>query len=146
MMLANEDVLDDETLGMTFPFWFCRALKICHVMAKLRGDDSWTRINFIWARLFEIDNDTDKGSWSDKRLPGVSFIPATQDNAFGFIDPDSVIRSVHLIPNFSCGMTEYYLRGHTIARQSIKDNDQNSEWEDWEQFYLNMYIILFFFI
>jgi hypothetical protein len=41
MILADEDVPDNETLGMTYPFWFGHALKICHVIAKLRGDDSW---------------------------------------------------------------------------------------------------------
>jgi hypothetical protein len=141
MTLSDDPLPDSDSFSMTSPFWFGRTLKICHVYAKLRGTNEWTRVDFIWARWFQL-NDSDAG-WSRKRLPSISFIPAYQDDAFGFIDPEHIIRSIHLIPIFSSEKTEDRLYGPSIARHKLVDDDDNNEWEDWDEFYLNMYAIIF---
>jgi hypothetical protein len=52
-------------------------------------------------------------------------------DAFGFLEPDVVIRGAHLVPKFSLGETAEFL-GPSFVRQE-EDSD-----EDWQGFYVNM--------
>jgi hypothetical protein len=54
-------------------------------------------------------------------------------DAFGFLDPNLVVRGVHLIPAFYHGRTEEYL-APSIARP-LSDEDT-----DWVYFYIAMYV------
>ena len=58
-------------------------------------------------------------------------------DAFGFIDPDLVVRGIHIIPAFAFGYTEELL-GPSQARCQ-KDNMKDA---DWKYHYVNMYVIL----
>ena len=69
--------------------------------------------------------------WATKRLPRVGFYDSSDPSAFGFLDPESIIRGVHLIPAFTYGQTSELLL-HSIARQPSENH------EDWEWFYVNM--------
>ena len=54
----------------------------------------------------------------------------------GFLDPEQVIRGVHLIPTFARGHTSERL-GPSITCQPT-END-----EDWEGYYINMYVFYY---
>ena len=71
------------------------------------------------------------------RLPKIGFVEATDEDAFGFLDPDLVIRGSHLIPTFHSGRTCTLMRydGPTTARPA-------GEKDDWVNFYVDMYDIL----
>lgn len=70
--------------------------------------------------------------WAAKHLPHVSFYDSNNPSAFGFLDPDLVIRGVHLIPAFTYGQTSALLPQDSIACQP-SDNQK-----DWEWFYVNV--------
>jgi hypothetical protein len=61
----------------------------------------------------------------------VGFVDSNDPAAFGFLDPNEVIRAVHLIPAFNEGRTANLL-GPSIARQeSEKDMD-------WTYYYVGL--------
>jgi hypothetical protein len=73
------------------------------------------------------------------RLPIVGFVEDSDDLAFGFLDPSLVIRGCHLIPRFASGRTNTLMmlyQGPTAARAP-------GYTDDWTNFYVNMYVLLF---
>lgn len=87
------------------------------------------RMDVLWVRWFRIDNAHQAG-WKAKRLYRLKFLPPLDSDAFGFLDPDDIIRGSHLIPGFALG-----LRGLLLA-------DLASVWDpkkefDWEAYYVN---------
>ena len=68
------------------------------------------------------------------RLPKVGFVEVTDEDAFGFLDPDLIIRGSHLIPAFHFGRTHDLMPYDrpTVARSA-------DEKDDWVNFYVNMY-------
>ena len=126
IVLAHED-------DTAHPFWYARVIGVFHAMVYHRGHSSAPqRMDFLWVRWFGLDTDA-PGGWARKRLHSVSFIPGDDEGAFGFLDPQEVIRGVHLIPAFA--------RGHTSERlgPSIACQEREAD-EDWEGYYVNMYV------
>ena len=123
MVLAHED--DSE---YPHPYWYARIIGIFHV--NVRYQARLRRINVLWVRWLARSMDT-TSIWATKRLPRVGFYDSSDPSAFGFLDPESIIRGVHLIPAFTYGQTSELLP-HSIARQPSENH------EDWEWFYVNM--------
>ena len=90
-------------------------------------------MEFLWVRWLGAEPGYRSGS-QVARLPKIGFVEATDEDAFGFLDPDLVIRGSHLIPAFHSGRTYDLMPydGPTAAR-SIGEKD------DWVNFYINMY-------
>lgn len=87
------------------------------------------RMDFLWVHWFELDK-THRAGWKAKRLYRLKFVPPLEDGAFGFLDPDDVIRGSHLIPGFVLG-----LRTRSPATPaSAWDLDEES---DWSTYYVN---------
>ncbi|KAI0647705.1 hypothetical protein C8Q79DRAFT_999321 [Trametes meyenii] len=63
----------------------------------------------------------------------VGFVPDTDPDAFGFVDPSDIVRACHLIPAFAEGRTSRLLGYSKIARPS-------GESDDWERFYVNRFV------
>ena len=129
MVLTHED---DET--NRHPYWYGRVLRILHVFVQMRDvDGSLTRpvrMDVLWMRWFGRNTEIRVG-WKAKRLFQVGFLPADDPGAFGFLDPDLVVRSVHLIPRFPTGRTTFLLDPSIVRPESDLD-------EDWMYFYVNM--------
>lgn len=67
------------------------------------------------------------------RLPRVGFVPETDPYAFGFLDPDVVLRGCHLIPAFHYGRTRDLLgTDQPTAARPLGETD------DWVNYYVNM--------
>jgi hypothetical protein len=66
------------------------------------------------------------------QLLKVAFVEDCDCDAFGFLDPDQVIQSVHLIPAFVSH------RGTTSLHHRESFAHQSSELDDWEAYYVNM--------
>jgi len=130
MVLAHED--EGEHRG--HPYWYGRILNIFHTFVIHRGsaNEAPQQIDLLWVRWFGRDLLHSAG-WKAKRLHRIGFIPADNDGAFGFLDPQNVVRAIHLIPAFAYGHTPDLLP-HSIVRHA-KEND-----EDWCMFYVNMYV------
>lgn len=86
----------------------------------------------LWVRWFGHDLDA-PGGFQTRHLHRVGFVDFEDPNAFGFLDPNVVIRVVHLIPAFACGRTSDLLLP-SLARKANEDD------EDWRYYYVNMYV------
>lgn len=120
MVLAHED----EAKG--HPFCYARILGVFHVNVVDIGHHSQSqapaRMDLLWVRWFTRDL-TYKAGRKKRRLHRVQFLPDTDPDAFGFLDPHAVIRGAHIIPGFAHGKTSSLLRGPSIARPVRQLND-----------------------
>ncbi|KAF7795294.1 hypothetical protein EIP86_006448, partial [Pleurotus ostreatoroseus] len=88
------------------PYWYARVCGVFHANVVYTGPGSTTRqpqrMEFLWVRWFGIEPGTEN-PWKRLRLPLVGFVPDDELGAFGFLDPQHVIRGVHMILAFSFG-------------------------------------------
>ena len=118
------------------PFWYAQVLGVYHANVSTTHPaaqkHSAQRMEFLWVRWLGAEPGYHSGS-KVAHLPKVGFVEETDDDAFGFLDPDLVIRGAHLIPNFNLGRTSKLMSydGVTVARPP-------GEKDDWMNFYVNM--------
>jgi hypothetical protein len=128
MVLAHEDGDD------AFPYWFGRIIGVFHADVVHTGTASKStepqQMDFLWVRWFGRDLSY-KSGFKAKRLHRLGFLPNDEPGAFAFLDPQEIIRAVHLIPAFAYGRTSSLL-SPSIARQPSENN------EDWHYYYVNM--------
>jgi len=131
MLMAHEDDLQADP----HPYWYARVIGIYHVNALHSGRHSASvtskRMDFLWVRWFGRDFEA-PGGFAAKRLHRIGFIPQEDGGAFGFLDPQVVLRGVHLIPGFAHGQTDEYL-GMSVIRPLENDLD-------WVVYYVNMFV------
>ncbi|KAI0642489.1 hypothetical protein C8Q79DRAFT_876754, partial [Trametes meyenii] len=139
MLLANEDpdALAEEEHAPQHIFWYAQVLRIYHAnVIDLQVDNSLVatphRMEFLFVRWFGYNHEWQAG-WTHRRLDQIGFVPDTDPDAFGFVDPGDVICACHLIPAFAEGQTSRLLGYSKIARPS-------GESDDWERFYVNRFV------
>lgn len=93
------------------------------------------RMEFLWVRRYQLDS-TWRGGFKRKRLHRLEFLPADDPDAFGFLNPDEVIRGAHVIPAFARGTTTEFLSADSIGRLPREGLEEE---EDWKSYYLNLY-------
>ena len=127
------------------PYWYARVIGVFHVNARYDGASfqrcSGGRVDVLWVRWYEFDSGY-KSGWKHKRLPRLQFSDSTNPDAFGFVDPQAVLRGGHLLPAFAHGRTDEYLIPDSMARQfqvivGARDEFQ-VEREDWKYYYAGM--------
>ncbi|TFK68774.1 hypothetical protein BDN72DRAFT_650911 [Pluteus cervinus] len=111
------------------PYSYAHVLGVYHAMVYFK--DSWQpeRVDFLWVRWFQWDIGWSSGP-SGLRLDRLTFLPASNPQAFGFIHPSLVIRPCHLIPAFAEGRTIEYL-GRSLVRHPDGD---------WKSYYVNRFV------
>lgn len=114
------------------PFEYARVIGIFHVEASLseEGGGNLQTKEVLWIRRFRRDS-TYRAGFAKKRLHRLQFLPAGDPDAFGFLDPDDVIRGAHLIPAYRYGRTSELLEGESFGRLE-------GELDDWRYYYVNM--------
>jgi len=137
MVLSHEN--DDER----HPYWYAQVIRIFHLDVWYYGDKNTStskplRMHVLFVRWFGR-NVTFKGGWSAKRLHRLGFFTSEDPGCFGFLDPDQVIRGVHLIPAFAHNHTDHYLGPSFVRREEDGDTD-------WQYFYVNMYVFFYFYL
>ena len=134
-------VLSREDGPGAHPFWYAQVLRAFLIPIIHTALDALNRSQQIMEVLWVCWLGMEPGyCWGFKAacLPKVGFVPETDENAFGFLDPSFVIHGCHLIPTFSEGRTDTLLRrAESLARQPGKT-------DDWCAFYVNMYILSFY--
>jgi len=131
-MVRSPEVGDD-----THPYWYAQVLGIYHATVSTThsaaAKHSAQPMQFLWVRWLGTEPGYRSGSRM-ARLPKVGFVEDTDEDAFGFLDPDLVIRGSHLIPTFCSGRTCDLMPydGSSFARPT-------NEKDDWVNFYVNMY-------
>ncbi|KIK15448.1 hypothetical protein PISMIDRAFT_115159, partial [Pisolithus microcarpus 441] len=131
MVLVHED-------EQTHPYWYAWVICIFHVNVKYHDPIthvclSPTRMNFLFVHWFRHDNSP--AGWVAKHLQCLEFF--NQDNlidAFGFLDPDCIIRGTHLIPAFAYSSTD-----ELLAQSFMQDWDRDTKDadHDWHFYYIN---------
>jgi len=108
-----------------YPWAFARVLGIYHATVSTRTHRDPQTYHFLWVRWFKRD-DSSPLFTTARRFDRVAFVPcnSADEESFGFIDPATVIRGVHLIPDFNLGRT------HELMPASVfQDGDG-----DWKKF------------
>lgn len=124
MVLANADDEEDS-----HPYWYARVIGIFHAMVcRVGSREKFTQVDFLWVRWYGLDTQIRSG-FKSLRLHQVGFLAG--DEAFGFIDPDDVIRAVHLIPRFRLGTASERLPLSMARRE-----DEGGE--DYMRYYISM--------
>jgi hypothetical protein len=78
------------------PYMYAWVLGIFRVKVLYPTVARPTTMDVLWVRWLQIDK-THRAGWRAKRLYRVQFVPSLEDSAFGFLDPDNIIRGAHLI-------------------------------------------------
>jgi hypothetical protein len=121
------------------PFEYARVIGIFHVdvIHNVEGGVAQHPVSkeLLWVRRFRRDKSYRAG-FKQKRLHRLEFLPSDDDSAFGFLDPDEVIRASHIIPAFRYGGTQDLLYGESFGRAP-------GESDDYCYFFVNMYAISF---
>ena len=118
------------------PYWYAQVLGIYHTHVSTThpaaSKHSAQHMQFLWVRWLGAEPGHRSGS-KTARLPKVGFVEDTDEDAFGFLDPDLIIRGSHLIPAFNSGRTCDLMSydGPTATRSP-------DEKDDWANFYVNM--------
>jgi hypothetical protein len=132
---ADVMVLSRETGADAQPFWYARILGIFHCdvvhVGHAARNRSIQRMEFLWVRWFGAVPGHRSG-FKMARLPKIGFMPDTDDEAFGFLDPSLVLRGCHLIPAFHEGRTANLLRTQGTAGRPLSEDD------DWVSLYVNV--------
>jgi hypothetical protein len=128
-------VLSQEDDPQAHPYWYARVLGVFHARVLHTGpraiNRSVQRIEFLWVRWFGTQPGYTAG-FQQGRLPMIGFVPDSDPEAFGFLDPSLVIRGCHLLPVFVNGRTTHLLNTkHTVGRPL-------NEVDDWANFYVNV--------
>ena len=117
------------------PFSYARILGVFHCDVVHNNDGNLTTpvpLSFLWVRRFRLDH-TFKGGFKRKRLHRIKFLPDSDSHAYGFVDPDEVIRGAHMIPAFASGPSEQ-VPYTSLARKP-------DEFDDWRYHYVNLCVI-----
>ncbi|KAI0315118.1 hypothetical protein OF83DRAFT_1293481 [Amylostereum chailletii] len=135
MVLASK--ADAEATG--HPYWYARTVRVFSM--SVRHDDptakprDWQTMDVCFVRWFKFNTKVRSG-WKAKHLPCISFVSHNDAEcpAFGFIDPDQIIRATHLIPGYKHGPTLDLLPTPSLARHEREEDT------DWARFYVGMQV------
>ncbi|KIM70496.1 hypothetical protein SCLCIDRAFT_18613 [Scleroderma citrinum Foug A] len=130
MTLSREDGHDGH------PFWYAQVIRVFHIEVLHVGPNAQCRspqsMELLWVHWLGVEPRYHWG-FREAWLPKVGFVPESDYNAFGFLDPSLVIHGCHLIPAFSDSHTTVLLRqGASIARHPTED-------DDWSSYYVNIF-------
>lgn len=126
----------------TTQFWYARVIGVFHVIVLSPEAPNGQRVEVLWVRWFGRDPSYRAG-WEARRLERIGFVPhasGADDDAFGFLDPNDVVRACHLIPCFAEGKTREYL-GPSEVRDFCLSKPRNakdrSPEEDYRYYFVN---------
>jgi hypothetical protein len=125
------------------PYWFGRVISIFTVKAfyadpAIVGPPKTQSLDVLYVRWFGQDGGQSEWGLHCSRMPRVGFLPAEEPSAFGFVNPEDVLRRVHIIPAFNYGRTGEYM-GPSAFGRCASENDS-----DWVYYYVNMFVLRFY--
>lgn len=124
MVLASDD---DERQMENSPFWYARVIGVFHANVVWKKGKK-QRIEFVWVRWYGREEEQKFGD-KEARLEKVGFITDDDDTpCFGFIHPQTIVRAIHLIPDFGLGKTDEFMDASPLARSSKNDSDIYTDW------------------
>jgi hypothetical protein len=134
-------VLSPEKEDGAHPFWYARVLGLFHAKVLHTGPTAVNRsvqhMEFLWIRWFGVEQNYIAGSHV-VRLPKIGFVPDTDEDAFGFLDPSLVLWGCHLVPAFAAGQTN-----NLLCTVSLIAAWHPEETDDWANYYIIMWVQIF---
>ncbi|KAF7358346.1 hypothetical protein MVEN_00884200 [Mycena venus] len=97
----------------------------------LAPEDATDGHPFSYARILGVFH-CSSGFVASVSITVIEFLPDSDPNAYGFVDPDEVIRGSHLIPAFAHGPTQP-VEYTTLARKE-------DEYDDWRYHHVNFFV------
>lgn len=129
MMLP--DAASPEDSHTDSPFRYARVLGIYHANVVCAGPGMVNyqpcRMEFLWVRWY-IQIDTAQTGWRSRKLDHGRFPPVSTVGAFGFVDPNDILRACHVIPVFRKGL--YHVDGRGLSH-CARDSS------DWVEYFFN---------
>ncbi|KAJ3816794.1 hypothetical protein F5880DRAFT_1618922 [Lentinula raphanica] len=128
-----------ETAPGVHPYWYAQVLGIFHAQVlhidyrQNQHSSQPQHMEFLWVRWFGSEPGYRSGVRNAK-LPKIGFVPASDDMAFGFLDPSLLIRACHLIPSFAGKKTTELL---DFPQSMGRKVDCES---DWTNYYVNIFV------
>ncbi|KAJ7711174.1 hypothetical protein B0H16DRAFT_637266 [Mycena metata] len=117
-----------ETEAGAHPYWYCQLLGVFHAnvfRVTESGATPPTPMEFLWVRWMGVEPGYRAGI-KRARLPRVGFVPESDPFAFGFLDPQHILRGSHLIPDFVGGRTNELLA--TQAETAARAPEDTEDW------------------
>ncbi|KAK7461457.1 hypothetical protein VKT23_008634 [Stygiomarasmius scandens] len=142
---ADIMMLSADTETDSHPYIYARVIGVYHVNVRHWGPKSTSskvqRMDILFVRWFQRDM-TYQCGWEAKRLPRLQFLPSNDEDAFGFVDPNTVIRGCHLLPGFAHGYTNKYLDFPDSVGQVPRLTTEGLvvDEDDWKYYYVGIAI------
>ncbi|KAL4261253.1 hypothetical protein AB1N83_010639 [Pleurotus pulmonarius] len=127
---SHED--DDESMANQHPLWYGRIVQILHVVVHHPRLPQPQHFDVLWVRWFGRDT-TFKAGFSRRRLHRIGFIAIDDAMSFGFLDPNEVIRAIHIIPAFHYGTTQ------ALETSAVADAAERKNEGKWRFYYVGMF-------
>jgi len=128
MTLGHEDEEGETTWH---PYWYAKVIGIFHINVRRSGRMETERMEFLWVHWFGRDLDH-KGSFETRRLHHIGLTDSEDPTSYGFLNPDDVLRSVHLIAAFLPNEREQ-------EAHDLDDSDDDAPVPEF--YYVSMYVI-----
>ena len=125
MVLGHEDGDDGHE---PHPFWYARVIGIFHADVKY-CDGEPEKMDFLWVHWYGRDM-THRSGWRARRLPRIGLLEEGHPEAFGFLDPNDVLRASHLIPSF-----KFDYRGMVAMPMGLSIS---RPYKNWVYFYVDL--------
>lgn len=90
---------------------------------------TFQRMDFVWVHWYNYLGPRDELS-----LDRLSLSPLQSGTALDFLDPQDILRGVHLVPQFSLGQS-------SIPRPSFQFSSGKGQ-DLWKSYYINRYVLL----
>ncbi|KAF7323811.1 hypothetical protein MKEN_00602400 [Mycena kentingensis (nom. inval.)] len=116
------------------PYQYAEVIAIGHARVKIPAMPTHKRMEFLYVRFYERVR-SHRCIPEAERMPKLRYADYKAGDAFGFIDPDNIIRGVHIVPAFASGQTKDLLPPLDIRPPSAND-------EDWRFYYVNGFVLL----
>ena len=119
MLLANHT--SGSNSSNLHHFIYARVLGVYHVDVIYTGlgmqNFEAHAFQILWVRWYEVVDPGSSG-WDSSTLDILRFPPLHQDNSFGFVDLEDVLRGCHIFPAFDKGKR----KSNVNVSRSVKDN------------------------
>ena len=131
---SHADIMMVAPEGYGHPYYYARTLTIFHVYAAILPDDNgtnepneWHQLFVCFVRWFEVDFD----NLLPKRPIPLRWATKEED-PFGFVNPDEVLRGSHIVPALAHGRSNEALQGYSACR-----TDQDTDNMDYNRHIVN---------
>ena len=111
-------VLSPDTDPDTHPYWYAHVLGVFHARVLHTGpastNCSMQHVEFLWVHWLSLTTGHRYG-FKAAHLPKISFVPQSDQHAFGPLDPSLIVHGSHLILAFAGGKTTELLANQYTA-------------------------------